>query len=993
MYKITFWKSWPSVYQRILMVLFVLLGLALVAIAIGYVSSPSANYGWDQFQELKKYPVPLHSFSVGGNTFTTEGSNYLVFNTWSTQPLQINLIALDIYFIFFLLGFSILITLLTLIPRFWFYVGAGVLVVVISTFQLDQIGLFGLHNNTPVIGLVSILLGISIYYQFFQTTASLLQRWMVVLATFIFTGIVIRFGAPAPALHHIAASTLPAGFVFLLIFMINVAHEIIAGFVSLVGQGTRNSKSLQHFLIISAIYLLTLWMTYLNKIGWTHLGMVIHPMFILAASTILGIWGMRQREPQYDNIIPANPYGVYFLIALGLMATGLVGYLTGASQDIALLSVNDLILYTHIAYGTIFFLYIISNFMGMLRANLPVYKVMYKPTLMPYFSYRLGALIFAIALVAYNRWMVPVNHFTSATFTAFGDVYQFHEDGTQSVTYYKRANGYGPYNHHASTALGDWEGKYYNPTDQQQYYQQANSYMPTEYTAVNAARTRTNKLEEIFILQDALRKNPSSGILNNNLGVAYTRLGLADSAQRYLLKARKDHKTQESADLNLVAMMAVRSSAEAPDSLSALLDDQSPAVLANLLAMANQQGRRTNLKAWLPKDSTLNLFIATMMGNYLTNNILQPDTSYLNASIAVARLPRNESFREIILAPAAHVCYAHGKISLAFELLQEAIVSGGNAGEHQTIMGLWALELGKPDAALPYLTAAVNMHFPNAAFPFAIALAEQGRINEAVVALDSLTKRKDSVLTRRVEKYKRVLAGPDAWYTTLTDEEKYLYLHYRVTLADSAEFDRKRKQITVDDWKINAITDRAMKFLRADEPSLAWSIFRKAEGLRPTNQSILLEVQLLELRLLAAQGKISLLSARRKNMESGPYYKSFADYYEGLEFASLGDTVRAKRRLREVATQNPYFDEAVAISANYLMAHHTSDQQVYRILAEALQVNAASPAILKAYIPVALARGYDAFASSALTTLKGLISPASFRRYVLENHLEALPLQ
>jgi hypothetical protein len=65
------------------------------------------------------------------------------------------------------------------------------------------------------------------------------------------------------------------------------------------------------------------------------------------------------------------------------------------------------------------------------------------------------------------------------------------------------------------------------------------------------------------------------------------------------------------------------------------------------------------------------------------------------------------------------------------------------------------------------------------------------------------------VLTRRVEKYKRVLAGPDAWYTTLSNEEKYLYLHYRVSLADSAEFDRKRKQITVDDWKINAITDRA----------------------------------------------------------------------------------------------------------------------------------------------------------------------------------------
>ncbi len=97
------------------MVLFVLLGLSLVMIAVGYISHPSAVYGWEQFQELKKYPVPLHSFSVGGTTFTTEVSNYIVFNTWSTLPLQISLAALDIYFVFFLLGFSILITLLTLI--------------------------------------------------------------------------------------------------------------------------------------------------------------------------------------------------------------------------------------------------------------------------------------------------------------------------------------------------------------------------------------------------------------------------------------------------------------------------------------------------------------------------------------------------------------------------------------------------------------------------------------------------------------------------------------------------------------------------------------------------------------------------------------------------------------------------------------------------------------------------------------------------------------
>jgi hypothetical protein len=994
MHKLTFWKSWPPVYQRLLMVLLALLGVSIILIGWGTLSSPSAVYGWEQFQELKKYPVPLHSFAVGGTSFTTEVSNFIVFETWSTQPLQINLLALTLYFIFFLLGLSILITLLTLIPRFWFYAGAGVLVVVISTFQLDQIGLFGLKSQAPVIGFVTLLLGIAIYYQFFNTTASLLQRWCVITTALVLSGIMIRFGATEPhALHHVAASTLPAAFVFLIVFMINVAHEIIAGFVSLVGQGTRNSKSLQHFLIISAIYLLSLWMTYLNKIGMTHLGMVIHPLLLLLASTILGIWGMRQREPQYDNIIPANPYGVYFIIALALMATGLIGYLTGASQDIAMLSVNDLILYTHIAYGTLFFLYIASNFLGMLRANLPVYKVMYKPTLMPYFSYRLGALIFTIALVAYNRWVVPVNHFTSACFTAMADVYQHDGDGVKAVTYYKRANLYGPYNHHASTALGDWEGGFNNYSQQQEYYQQANSYLPTEFTAVNAARTRTNKLEEIFILQEALKKNPSSGILNNNLGVAYSRLGITDSAKRYLLRARKHSSTHESADLNFVALMAVRGANQSPDSLLQLLDEQSASVIGNVLAMANQQGRQIAVNAPLPKDSSVNLFAATMMGNYLTNHILNPDTAYLKSCVALARLPRNRGFKEIILAPAAHVSYAQGQINLAFTLLQEAVAGGGNAGEHQTTMGLWALELNKPEVASTYLYAAATSHYRPASFPYAIALAESGKVNEAVLALDSLTARKDSVLTNQIEKYKRVLAGPESWYASLSDEEKFMYLHYRVPLADSAGFDRMRKLIVADDWKISALTDRANKLLKVDEPSLAWSVFRKLEGLRPSDEMHLAEVRLMELRLLAATGKINTLTERRQKFTSGPYFQSAYNYYEDLELASQGDTLQAARRLRSVAMENPFFDEAVAGAAQYLLAHHTPDQQVYSILSEALQVNASSPAILKAYIPVALARGYDTYATSALTTLQGLISPAAFRRYVAENHLQALPLQ
>jgi hypothetical protein len=48
---------------------------------------------------------------------------------------------------------------------------------------------------------------------------------------------------------------------------------------------------------------------------------------------------------------------------------------------------------------------------------------------------------------------------------------------------------------------------------------------------------------------------------------------------------------------------------------------------------------------------------------------------------------------------------------------------------------------------------------------------------------------------------------------------------------------------------------------------------------------------------------------------------------------------------------------------------------------------------LKAYIPVALARGFDQYAVGALETLKGILTPEAFRKYVAENRLSGLLLQ
>src|SRR6185295_9723421 len=185
---------------------------------------------------------------------------------------------------------------------------------------------------------------------------------------------------------------------------------------------------------------------------------------------------------------------------------------------------NDLILYTHIGYGMVFLTYIISNFLDLLRKNMPANRVLYKPTAMPYFSYRFAGFIFTLAFLLYHTWMVPFNHFTSAYYTALGDVYATEGDAIVATGYYRRAHVAALYNQHAATVLAAMERQIGNGSKEESYLRDANEFLPTEFTLTNYSHylhQSGKTLDEIIFLQKARKKLPSSSVINNNLALAF----------------------------------------------------------------------------------------------------------------------------------------------------------------------------------------------------------------------------------------------------------------------------------------------------------------------------------------------------------------------------------------------------------------------------------------------------------------------------------------
>jgi hypothetical protein len=423
------------------------------------------------------------------------------------------------------------------------------------------------------------------------------------------------------------------------------------------------------------------------------------------------------------------------------------------------------------------------------------------------------------------------------------------------------------------------------------------------------------------------------------------------------------------------------------DSVYQLLDIEAPRVKSNAFAIANHQGKQMDQLVELPNDSTLNLFTASLLGNYITNHLIQTDTTFLSRCIALTRDPRNKNYVETILLPSAMVCYAQGQVNRAFQLLQEVILRGSNAGANNETLALWALDQGKPDVALQHIQFALNQHSPQASLLQAVALAETGKLNVALIAWDTLRSQKDST----VESMKRVLAGPASWFKSFSDKEKYSYLRYRISLEDSAQFKVCLTQLTDEDLKARAILDRSKRYFSVDELGPAIQIFKNLEGLHITNAQLFSDIKYFELRIMAANRQWNQLHEYiQKGILFGPYHETERVYYEALQQAAAGDKTAALRNLQWVAHNNFYFDEGVVAAASFLQQNGGAEQEIYGLLADALQVNPASIRILKAYIPAARARGLEDYAASALETLRNNISPAAFSTFVSKNDLTAL---
>ena len=156
-------------------------------------------------------------------------------------------------------------------------------------------------------------------------------------------------------------------------------------------------------------------------------------------------------------------------------------------------------------------------------------------------------------------------------------------------------------------------------------------------------------------------------------------------------------------------------------------------------------------------------------------------------------------------------------------------------------------------------------------------------------------------------------------------------------------------------------------------------MIEKIEGLGLSNPSLLTDIKWLELELLAAQKNISLLAQQiNDGVTFDPSHEAHKQYFTGLIKAASNDPT-ARENLYLAAKLNPFYEDAVIASVNYISA--LDKFEAYDLLVSALDINPYSVPLLKAYILQCARVQLNNYADLSLESLRGLVSSQEFQAF------------
>ena len=712
MKELFFWKVWSPSERRTTVAALTIILLSIIFFVFKSLDPLANVIRWNVLSEVAEIPTVIDFLRIDQWQYGVTVPSQLVTENFIASVMETDMLTVQLFWLFALLGLSILVAALTTLPRFW-YLAAMILFILLLAFaRPETLGVFGEGSRTLFLLTVILYGGLSYYFHAFRPDLGISIRIAGMLAVSAALAVLVSFASPLPfpALAAISYS-LPFWLLLTTLFLLVISTEIMAllVWISTTGSGKTGKSGFVNFLVISILYLLLLTLIYLRntkQIDWNLT--LIGPAYLAFAAAIIGIWGFRKRADSTGGLMPFRTTGFWLYMGLFMIAIAFAAFVSGTANDPLMEVLEDVVVQGQLGMSILFLFYILVNFYPLFKQGLPVHKVLYKPMRFGLTQTRLFGFAAVILFFSMQR-LLPVNQGIAGYFNGLGDLYSKTGEFTLAEQYYKLALQQEFQNHKSNYALASLALKQGDNNAAAYYFRQSLLKKPSAqaYAGLGSILVQENLFfDAVASLQEGIRAFPENGELLNNLGMLYAKTNVADSAYYYLERAEKATKLEEVPATNLLAILAKNADSRLLDSLSSEIDEKNYiSWQANWLAVQNLRQnftKRDFQSSVIPADSLLSVSAFAYLQNYTTNQARQDS---LPAMLLPKLAAKNPLLSQDLSFASLYPEFYSGTKLRAIDILSAwAEEDGDKKQQYRKVLGNWFLQLGLYEQAIQQLS-------------------------------------------------------------------------------------------------------------------------------------------------------------------------------------------------------------------------------------------------------------------------------------------------
>jgi len=972
---IIFWRDWPKQDKIVLQAMLTLYSLALCYYLYSLVLGVNQIIDWD-IELIKNWiTYPVDSFFFGPSEIPITIDVPVLLGYFEGSGLQLSPTISLLSLMLITLAVAVSLAVVSGLDKKWYLAGITVFIAFVIGMQTENLLLFDEIEKWPAYILLGTAVPLTYYFNVVNRDISFWKRIVLFILLFLVYGLLISLyaGVNSPSLY-----LMNYGFYscmgLTVLFILMISHEIVNGFLYLTTRSNSNPNAVRDFIIITGLYLINLIGVYLNNINlisWEFIA--TNPNILLIVSSTAGLWGLISKTSLLNKIIPFRPFGAVLYLALAIVSYSTISYFIATGNDPILAVFDDLIVYSHLGFGLIFFIYILSNFSQPLSRGMKVYKIAYDPKVMPYFTFRLAGFITLLALLLQANYKTYVYKTQSGFYNSVGDLFYSTGDFTTAMAYYQEGSDYGYLNHRSNYLLGKLFEQKGDTKMAEQYYYKALQRQPSPYAFANLAniyREKGRPYESLFLLSDAYKMFPNNGELANNLGFEMNEAGVLDSALIYLYRSIETPTSKELALTNSLALIIENGLNLNYDSLVSLEDTPKLGSLENNQMFLKGIDPERSL---IQENYELNASSSAFLYNHLISTRRLIDSTEIAWVDSVRSNPYNYMYQTTISSALSIHYYLAGDINRAFRALDYAASTAfSNRASYYKRLGLWSMKLGGFERAKYYFDKAVQSGDSEALLFKAIAQLELDERESAERILALLDASGESEMAGWIlSGLSTNLEGIDS----LRNESLYVFAKYGVDKSSPEQYIEFLRGLDSNNIAALILVEALEKALRNGDFNLGQSYLNGLDGMRLSNSDVIKKATILEILLLTMAEELDAAKIKLDQLK-------LMSGINALDLAwaewRVNGHIPSPENIYLMGSNpfKPYHLDQVLGYRNSLGEY----EEGYELILQALEINASSPVLLESYIYQCARLGYTNYGDIALKDLEEVVSNEKFKQ-------------